>query len=428
MHRQSKHSNHLEISEHQKIKLLVETSIMAPSATTTFDYQTSKHTRDGVKNSTVPVEQSTLHRRGVGLRAVDYDLVSPGYTLFAHLTSPGTVRLIANDGTEAHRWELPYRPGRHAEILANGNLAYNGKDPNAPNLFPMLQKYGGGIMQQIDPQGNVISEHRDPLAHHDQHHLDNGEILYTTLEALTAEQGASIPGGVPESEAPDGKVYADCIKHVDASGEVLWSWKAIEHLSPKLFPLQPHYAREHWPLINSVFPLRDGNILASLRSTSGVIIISRDTGEVIWRLDSTVVAQQHCASELEDGSILIFDNGTFRYRESATYSRIIQVDRSTKKIVWEYRDPHPMTFFTPFMGGAQRLQNGNTLITEAAFGRVFEVTKQGKLCWEYVNEDFADYSGLDGGKEISGIFDYAANALFRAYKYTPEQIPWLKQG
>ena len=81
-----------------------------------------------------------------------------------------------------------------------------------------------------------------------------------------------------------------------------------------------------------------------------------------------------------------------------------------------------MTFFTPFMGGAQRLRNGNTLITEPAFGRIFEVTKEGKICWEYINPEFADYKGL-GAKEIEGYFGYPANTMFRAYKYTPEQLP-----
>lgn len=281
-------------------------------------------------------------------------------------------------------------------------------------------------MQQIDPQGNVISEHRDPLAHHDQHHLDDGSILYTTLEALTPAQQATIPGGIPSSEAPDGKVYADCIKQVNSTGKTIWSWKAIDHLPPTLFPLQPHYTRDHWPLINSVYPLSDGNILASLRSVSAVIIISRADGSIIWHLDSKTVAQQHNASELPNGDILIFDNGTFRHGESATYSRVIQVSRATKQIVWQYKDPHPMTFFTPFMGGAQRLENGNTLITEAAFGRIFEVTVDGRICWEYVNEEFADYKGLDA-EEIEGYFAYPANAMFRAYKYTPEQIPWLKR-
>jgi hypothetical protein len=60
-----------------------------------------------------------------------------------------------------------------------------------------------------------------------------------------------------------------------------------------------------------VYPLADGNILASLRSVSAVIIIDRGTGEVIWHLGPGTVAQQHCASELPDGRILLFDNGTF---------------------------------------------------------------------------------------------------------------------
>jgi hypothetical protein len=99
--------------------------------------------------------------------------------------------------------------------------------------------------------------------------------------------------------------------------------------------------REHWPLINSVYPLADGNILASLRSVSAVIIIDRGSGKVIWHLGPGTVAQQHCASELPDGSILLFDNGTFRTAESVTYSRVIEVDRQRKDITWEYRGDLP---------------------------------------------------------------------------------------
>lgn len=282
-------------------------------------------------------------------------------------------------------------------------------------------------MLQVDPEGNIVQKWEDPLAHHDQNHLDDGTILYTTLEALTPEQAATVPGGIPGSEAPDGKMYSDCIKHVDPrTGETLWFWKLIDHIDPSNFPLQPHYTRDHYPLINSVSFLKDGNILASLRSVSAVIIIDRETKQVIWHLDSTVVAQQHHASELEDGSILIFDNGVYRHHESFPYSRIIQVDRASKEIVWQYKDPHAMMFFSPFMGGVQRLKNGNTLITEAAVGRIFEVTKEGKICWEYILEDFADYKGLDA-EELEGIFGYQANAVFRAYKYTPEEVPWLAE-
>lgn len=371
------------------------------------------------------MEQSSLHRRGVGLRGVDHDAVSPGFVLYCHLTSPGIARMVDTNGNEVHQWTLPTRPGRHARILANGNLAYNGVHPDGPSLFPLWQKYRGGLMLEVTPDGDIVRQFEDPLAHHDQNHLANGTLLYTTLTALTPAQAASVPGGIPGSEAPDGNIYSDIIKHVDPSTkEVLWEWKLIDHIDPADFPLQPHYTRDHYPLINSVEILKDGNILASLRSCSAVIIISRETKKVIWHLDSTVVAQQHNATEMEDGSILLFDNGVYRHHESFPYSRVIQVDRATKEIVWKYQDRHAMTFFSPFMGGAQRLKNGNTLVTEAAVGRIFEVTPHGNIAWEYVIPHFAGYEGL-GAPELEGIFDYPANAVFRAYKYTPEEVPWL---
>ena len=37
------------------------------------------------------------------------------------------------------------------------------------------------------------------------------------------------------------------------------------------------------------------------------------------------------------------------------------------------------------MGGNQRLPNGNTLITESCSGRVFEITKDGRIVWEFYN-------------------------------------------
>lgn len=74
------------------------------------------------------------------------------------------------------------------------------------------------------------------------------------------------------------------------------------------------------------------------------------------------------------------------------------------------------------MGSAQRLLNGNTLVCESAFGRVMEINTENKVCWEYVCPYFAVYPE----KNAAGFYPSESNALFRAYKYAPEEIPWLK--
>lgn len=376
------------------------------------------------------MEQNTLKRRGVGLIGVDKENSFGGFTLFCPLTS-NKAYLIDINGKQVHSWTLPGRIGRHARILDNGNLVVNTLRPSpeqktangGPFPFPFFNKYGGGVMSELDPTGAIVRQYTDDFGHHDQHHLGDGGLLYTSLEALTAEQSAQVVGGVPGSEI-DGISYADVINQVDRKGNLIWQWKVSERLMPRdKYPLQPHYTREHYPLINSVIPMRDGkHVLASMRSISFVVIIEKATGNIVWSLGPEVLAQQHNATELDNGNLLIFDNGAFRGGESITYSRAIEVEVSTKAIVWEYRDPSPICFFTPFMGSAQRLANGNTLLCESAFGRVFEVTKDGDLCWEFVNPHFAPYPD----KETADIFPGESNALFRAYRYSLEEIPWLK--
>ncbi|GAB7335705.1 hypothetical protein MBLNU13_g08009t1 [Cladosporium sp. NU13] len=375
------------------------------------------------------MEQNTLKRRAIGLTGVDKTKSFGGYVLFCPLTS-SIARLIDNNGREVHSWNLPGRVGRHCRLLPNGNLAVNTLRPETdeaggPYPFPFFHKYGGGVMSELGINSNVVRQYVDPLGHHDQYHYGDGRILYTSLEALSKEESAKVVGGVPGTEI-DGITYADTIREVDAEGNLTWQWKVSERLPRDEYPLQPHYTREHYPLINSVLPMRDARyVLASMRSVSAVIIIDRETGDIVWKLGPEVLAQQHNATELENGNILIFDNGAFRAGESITYTRAIEVDRTTKKIVWEYRDRSQMhNFFTPFMGSAQRLENGNTLLCESAFGRIFEVTREGYVCWEYVNPHFAAYPE----EETRKIFPGESNALFRAYGYSADEVAVVLSG
>jgi len=56
--------------------------------------------------------------------------------------------------------------------------------------------------------------------------------------------------------------------------------------------------------------------------------------------------------------------------------------------VWIYSDGD--NFFSSFISGAERLPNGNTLICSGAPGRVFEVTPEGEIVWEYWNPHGGD--------------------------------------
>jgi hypothetical protein len=52
---------------------------------------------------------------------------------------------------------------------------------------------------------------------------------------------------------------------------------------------------------------------------------------------------------------------------------------------WEYRAPNEEDLYTLARGAAQRLSNGNTLITESGEGRAFEVTQQCEVVWMFYN-------------------------------------------
>jgi hypothetical protein len=109
------------------------------------------------------------------------------------------------------------------------------------------------------------------------------------------------------------------------------------------------------------------------------------------------------------------------------YSRVIEFDPRTMKILWQYVQPrtthdfdgdgkivgNERLFFSYYISSAQRLQNGNTLVTEGATGRVFEVTPANEVVWEYVNP----FKG--GGLGVPA----SVGTVYRAYRVPYEWAP-----
>lgn len=73
-------------------------------------------------------------------------------------------------------------------------------------------------------------------------------------------------------------------------------------------------------------------------------------------------------------------------------------------------------FYSSYISAAQRLPNGNTLITEGSDGRLIEVTPDHEIVWEYINPYFNKMFGK-----------FTNNMIYRAYRVPYEWIPQLSK-
>jgi hypothetical protein len=117
----------------------------------------------------------------------------------------------------------------------------------------------------------------------------------------------------------------------------------------------------------------DNHILISDRRSDDLIKFNRSNREVIWYLGGPLsnftfinepvggFSKQHDARRLDNGNILLFDNGnTHDQPVSRAVEYELNVENQTATMVWEYI--HPENYLAAAMGSIQRLSNGNTLI------------------------------------------------------------------
>jgi hypothetical protein len=263
---------------------------------------------------------------------------------------------------------------------------------------------------EVEWDGTVLWEVRHPDHHHDGRRLRNGNVLLLCLARIPDDVAARVRGGRAGSE-DDGHMCADYLVVMTTAGHAVWKWRSWEHLDPETDSIVNLQAgRAEWTHGNSLAEMPDGNLVISFRNISTVVIVDRRSGEIVWKLGTPTLANQHAPTPLPNGNMLVFDNGTHQLDDSLSYSRVLEIDPRTKQIVWQYQDEPRVNFFSPLISNAQRLWNGNTLINEGTFGRFFEVTTHGSVVWEFVNPFFGGPSNAQ------------ANSVFRAYRYTAEEI------
>ena len=90
-----------------------------------------------------------------------------------------------------------------------------------------------------------------------------------------------------------------------------------------------------------------------------------------------------------EGNMLIYDNAMYTF-----YSRALEVDIKTGEVAWQSEPEFGIegyvsgrVHFSPFISGADRFPNGNTVVTCGGNGVVFEVTRENELVWHWVRPD-----------------------------------------
>ena len=252
----------------------------------------------------------------------------PGYTLTA--TRGGLyANLLDMCGEVCHRWYSP-EGLNYAFLLPNGNLlARTGSAPEGMGI-------GGSSKSivELDWESNVVWETRFPLLHHDFHRTNEGTTMALAWESLPRELADSVSGGYQEDD-PGLGMWGDKVVEIAQDGSVLTTWNSWEYLDTAADVICPLENRREWTHANSISLTPEGEFLISFRQTSTIGIVDRKTGEFTWKWGPGIVSHQHHPTMLDNGNILLFDNGA--HRRGMNFSKVIEVAPKPSNIVWEYQ-------------------------------------------------------------------------------------------
>ena len=382
-----------------------------------------------------------------------------------------TARLIDLDGHTVRTWhdvggfaslliDPALAQGRRGHVLVTlENAAGRGVDLVPGRVGPQVSKTIG----ELDWEGQVVWRFGDQAPgglaqqHHDWARLPNGHTLVL----------ANLRHAVAGFRQPE--ILDDVAYEVDAGGAIAWRWVASEHLDELGFtaaqlalvrgadnadvlhindlkPLGPN----HWFDAGDTRFAPD-NLIWCSRNANVIAIIDRRSGHVVWTLGPDYpaiprgaagrrvprpvdqISGQHDAQIIPAGlpgagNLLVFDNqGEAGYPPvelpTTGGSRVLEIDPVSGQVVWQYTAEDSgqpsWAFRSTHISAARRLPNGNTFIDEGQSGRLFQVTRDGDIVWEYVNP----YPRI-GKDPVNG----KATRNHQLYRAQPVPLDWVPDG
>ena len=315
----------------------------------------------------------------------DPSAVAPGLNLLLSGHAAEAV-LMDREGKTLHRWRYPLRR-LWPDLRSDPEMAKLEYWRRAW-LFPngdLLAIYEGLGIVKLNARSEVLWSRRGGF-HHDLQVLEDGRIWVLdrdgkVLPRINPEEGiledfvtvldprGEVVRRISLLESFERSGYASLLGKMARSGDIFHT-NTLEVLDGRLAGRHPAFQR--------------GNILVSVLKLDALAIVDPDRQEVVWARTGSW-RRQHQPTFLENGNLLLFDNRG----PSGARSRVIEIDPLSGEVVWQFGGTPEADLFSKTLGSCQRLPNGNTLITESENGRALEVTRDGRVVWEFYNPNRA---------------------------------------
>ncbi|MES2643628.1 MAG: aryl-sulfate sulfotransferase [Myxococcota bacterium] len=196
----------------------------------------------------------------------------------------------------------------------------------------------------------------------------------------------------------DGRtIVGDTIVEVGLDGTSHVVWSAFDDFSPNLDHEHPHWYSadpdaEDWTHINGIaYDAAEDALYVTMTFNNSVARVDRGTGTLAWWLadaagdftrvgDGELVSQPHSVQRTPEG-LLVFNRGNPADADTCSNATDIALDEAlgTAEQLDVYTSERCLLI--PFLGSAQRLPGGNTLVSWTSAGQMDEVTPDGELAW-----------------------------------------------